>query len=106
MSEGNYPVANEHFVKAIQLNPRLLDAHYNLATSYFLTGDPARARAGYLYVLEQRPHDLNALYKLASIEEQVGKKQSALRYYERMSSIDPLDEGIRQKITRLRGVRL
>ncbi len=105
MSEKKYAEAIGHFKKAIELNVRLLDAHYNLALSTLLSGDPVKARAGFLYVLEERPEDMNALYQLAALAEKEGKSQAALGYYAKMHDIDPHDMWIQQKVARLRGIK-
>lgn len=105
--DGGQPEeAKDHFVRAMHLNPRLLDAHYNLAICFLLTGDRKHAKAGLEYVVSVRPEDLNALFKLARLAEEEGNKKAALSYYERMSKIDPLEEGVQQRLAKLRGIRL
>ena len=79
MNEKKYDEAIDAFNKALSLNPMLLDADYNMATSFFLKGDYARAKRGYLYVAQFKPYDPETLKHLGIISEKEKELQGRKR---------------------------
>jgi len=58
------PEANDDFRKAIELNPKLADAHKNLGFNYWTSGSEAEAEQAFLTALKLNPADEFARYGL------------------------------------------
>ena len=91
MGQTKLDDAIAYFKKALALNPMLLDAHYNMATSYLLAGNRKQAKDEFGIVLQQKPFDMATLFHLGTLSENSGDYKSAGAYYARMLSIDPQD---------------
>jgi Tfp pilus assembly protein PilF len=62
--------ARRHFEKAVELDPDLVEAHFNLGLFYRMAGDKARARTSFEQFLAKAPPNR---YK-----EQIPKARAAL----------------------------
>jgi len=101
MTQKKYDEAIQDFNKALQLNPMLLDADYNMATCFFLEGDYRRAKKGYLYVAQWKPYDPGTLFHLAYLAEKEHDIKSAEKYYVTILTANPWDEMARMNLGKL-----
>lgn len=94
--------AIDHFQKAIQLDPTLVNAKLYLATAYqsqFVPGAPSednlhmaqQALDEYKVILDQDPSNANAIAGVARLNYDMGNLDEAESYYERSLTVSPND---------------
>jgi hypothetical protein len=98
MNQKKYDEAIPFFEHALNLNPLLMDALYNMATCYFMKKEYVRAKGEYLRVLIVKPYDPNTLFHLGYLAEQEHDLKSAVDYYAILLTINPLDQAIKNKL--------
>ena len=81
--------AYQYYQKAVELDPKLLDAFYNLANIYFVQKRFDLAEKAYARVIVQNPKDADAYNNLGVIYYRQGKPDKAREYYRRALKINP-----------------
>jgi len=66
---GMLELSRDHFLRAIELNPRYADAMHNLGSAYLQMGEIEKARESFLRALENNPNLWQSKRALESIEE-------------------------------------
>jgi tetratricopeptide (TPR) repeat protein len=92
--EGDTNGAIAQFRKAIAIDPRLPDVHYELAEVLKAARDPAikkEAFAEYGIALQQNPRDEKSILSLAELAEEQGEPEQAFRDYSKASELEPSD---------------
>ncbi len=92
--EGDTNGAIAQFRKAIAIDPRLPDVHYELAEVLKTARDPAakkEAVAEYGVALQQNPRDEKSILSLAEIADQQGETEQAFRDYSKAVELKPSD---------------
>jgi len=70
------------YVRALELDPDLPDAHLNLGRLLHEGGDAARAERHYRLALSSRPGDATAAYNLGVVLQDLGRLDEAVAAYE------------------------
>jgi len=86
--QGNTEKAIALFKEAIKIEPRYVDAHYNLAVSYYALKQMEDARKEYEKVLEFRPQDIDALNNLGVIMALDGELEQAKQLFDKAFEFD------------------
>lgn len=74
---GDAPQAEENLVRALQLNPKMVEAHCNLGRLYLLTGRLAQAESSLRHALAIRPYLVEAHNNLAAVLRRSGRLLAA-----------------------------
>jgi len=85
----DYAQAKEYLTKALWLNPRSAQTHYNLAVLSRIEGRPDEAVRYLSRALELKPEHPNALYQMALILENKGDREGAIHYLKKTLRIYP-----------------
>jgi len=67
--QGRLELSRDHFLKAIEINPRYADAMHNLGSVYLQMGEIDKAKESYLRALENNPNLWQSEQALKAIEE-------------------------------------
>jgi len=86
--QGNTEKAIASFKEAIRMEPNYIDAHYNLAASYYFLEQMEDARKEYEKVLELRPQDVDALNNLGAITFLDGQLEQAKQLFDKAFKFD------------------
>jgi tetratricopeptide (TPR) repeat protein len=89
IEDGTLAEAIEAYVRALELDPTLADAHCNLGTAYYNRGDRDAARASYEAALVQLPAHREANFNLGNLLEEAGRREAAIHHYKRAVTADP-----------------
>lgn len=81
--------ARQAYQQALDLNPRLADAHVNLGRLYHEAGEPARAEAHYRAAAEHAPDDPIPSFNLGTLLDDLGRRDEAIQAYQRAIERDP-----------------
>ena len=81
--------AEAYLKRALEMNPRVKEAHYVLAQVAEARGDNAGAKAHYRQELEIDARNFKAAYNVAVIYKKEGDSDSALRYYRKTLEANP-----------------
>ena len=81
-------VAIEDLKKAIELDPRLADAHFSLGLAYHQMNKPELATEQYAKTVEINPNHLKANIYLAQDYEAAGESQKAIKHYSKAAELD------------------
>jgi Flp pilus assembly protein TadD len=98
---GELEKAMEEFKKAIELNPRLPEAHTRLGEALLSNGDSAGAAAAFHQELEFNPGDFTANLRLGVFAKRDQDYDEARRYLDRALQARPGDPGVRYQIATL-----
>lgn len=80
--KGESEEAISHYLKAITLDPKNSDLHYNLAIEYLKTNQFMKASEALMQVIQMNPKDKDAYYNLGVLyESYFGDKKQAIAYY-------------------------
>ncbi|MCD4829151.1 MAG: tetratricopeptide repeat protein [Candidatus Cloacimonetes bacterium] len=71
-----------HFLKALEFNPKLFDAHYPLAISYLETGQYDMALYYFEQITRREPDNVQAIIFLGQCHEAKGDRSKANGYYQ------------------------
>jgi Flp pilus assembly protein TadD len=85
--------AEAAFLRAIRLDPRLVDAHARLADLYRATGKLDQAASHAEQALRLNPRNVNALMASGAVHQERGDAASAHQEYVRALAIDPRNLG-------------
>lgn len=77
------------YTKALELNPNLPEAEFNLANVYFVTDKYAEAETIYQRLLQRMPQDFRLHFNLGETCVVTGRYQEALGYYNRIPKNHP-----------------
>jgi tetratricopeptide (TPR) repeat protein len=86
---GNVDRAVAHSLEALELNPNLASAHYNLGLAFHRVGDRAQALAAFRQVVRIRPDDAQARHNLATMLDESGRTDEAITEYEAALALRP-----------------
>jgi len=92
---GNYAKAQEEFAAALRIDPRFVDAGYNLGVVLIAMGEPERA----IYILKQlltaRPREPLLEFALGKAHFDAGRVSDALVHFDRAVKLDSMLEDAR-----------
>jgi tetratricopeptide (TPR) repeat protein len=86
--EKRFDEAEKIYARAVKIAPNSTSLLNNLGNHYAARGQPERARAAYLSVIETDPHHANANLHLAQISVAQKDGQEALRYLDNLLEPD------------------
>jgi len=89
MEGGNYPVSLALLDAIVGLQPEWAEGWNKRATARYLAGDAKGSMADIAQTLAREPRHLGALAGMGMILEDAGRREEALRAYERALSIAP-----------------
>ncbi len=89
MESGNYPVSLALLDAIVGLQPEWAEGWNKRATARYLAGDAKGAMADIARTLARDPRHLGALAGMGMILEDAGRREDALRAYERALTIAP-----------------
>ena len=81
--------AESELKKALALDPRHADAHYNLGNVYFLTGRMPEALNEYRTALKLMPDNTSAHNNLGAALEHMGRYAEAAEQFQAALQLDP-----------------
>lgn len=90
MALKKYDDALIAYKKLLAVDPKSLEARFNLATIYFLTQQYPQAEAEYKELLQFDPKNVGIVYQLAETLRAQGKYQEALPQYRMVQQLQPL----------------
>ena len=88
---GRLPEAAREFQRAIELNPKLVNAHFSLGNMYEQAGRTEEAIAAYEQAAALDPDFLNVQFNLAGLYVKRGRLEDALNAYTRHLRSSPKD---------------
>jgi tetratricopeptide (TPR) repeat protein len=83
------PKAIETYLRALDLDPYLADAHVNLGRLYHRSGERGRAEAHYRDAVRLAPEDPVPHFNLGTLLEEMGRREEAVLAYGQAVSRDP-----------------
>ena len=86
---GNVDRAVAHSLEALELNPNLASAHYNLGLAFHRIGDREQALTAFRQVVRSRPDDALARHSLATMLDETGRTQEAITEYQAALALQP-----------------
>jgi tetratricopeptide (TPR) repeat protein len=101
-SSQDYPLALQLLDALVASQPDWAEAWNKRATVRFFAGDAQGSAADVAQTLKRNPRHIGALAGLAAIFEQAGKKEDALKVYERAAEIAPHYAPLVEAVTRLK----
>ena len=84
-----YDLAKPLLLKAIQIQPNNVDAHYNLGLLYKELGDYQKASSSYDKTIQIQPNNIKALNNFGNIQRELGEYQKAINSYEKAIKLQP-----------------
>lgn len=82
-----YPEALVAWEAALKLDPRYINAHYNLGQHHQLRGDPTIALKHFQAVHKLKPDDVGALEKILQTLHQLGRHEETKAYRKRLLAL-------------------
>ena len=105
LRQKDYPKAIASYQNVIALNPEFPDTYFNLGFIHALAKDYAKAETMYARVVELAPAYLDeALFNLALVQNEQGKKAEGLANLEKAVAINPENMPARNYLKKLQGV--
>lgn len=95
-----YEFSAENFMRAVKLNPDLIDSHLFLARLNFRDQDYNEAEKHYEKVLQKDPRHFHALIGLAKLHSQKGNTNKEIHYLEKAQLIKPKDEWVNKQLSK------
>lgn len=74
---GQYDKSMEAFRRAIDLNPDLIDAYYNLGSILTYLGQDEAALTVFKQIVVRKPDDYESVYKAAELSQKLGRPDKA-----------------------------
>jgi serine/threonine-protein kinase len=88
-SAEDYERAEKAFQKALQLDPKLVEARMLMVFIYLWRGEKQKARSEVALVRQQSPNEAVVYFVNATLHRLDGNYQRALRNYDRLVELDP-----------------
>ncbi|HLG02213.1 MAG TPA: tetratricopeptide repeat protein, partial [Bacteroidia bacterium] len=86
----NNPVAEDHYLNAIKINPMSEEAHYHLGMYYQQTGRYDKAVVSYDNILRINPEHFDALFNLGVVHNRfLENPDKGIEYFNRAIIVDP-----------------
>jgi tetratricopeptide (TPR) repeat protein len=98
----DYPLSLQLLDAIVAAQPDWAEAWNKRATVRFFAGDSQGSAADVAQTLKRNPRHIGALAGLGAIFEQAGKKEDALKVYERAAEIAPHYAPLVEAVTRLK----
>jgi tetratricopeptide (TPR) repeat protein/SAM-dependent methyltransferase len=95
LQTGNAASAVEHIAKAIKLNNRVGEYHYNIALAWRALDRADQVETHLKRAIELRPDDGLAHLNLGNVRREQGRLGEAVACYERVLALDPKSAGAR-----------
>lgn len=89
--EGNLNAAEDHYRRAIAIDPRWPVAHNDLGLLYLTRGELALAESEFVAELAVNPDYPKAHFNLGLVLERTGREEQARQHFERVVQIVPSD---------------
>lgn len=89
---GKLEQAKRHFEKAVEYDPKDINALYNLGRTRHRLGEVQSAREAFSAILAQDPKHVFSLLRLGALAEEAGELDEAVRFYEQARAL-PGGEG-------------
>ncbi len=108
LHQGQFDSAISLYQRIIRRDDAFANAHYNLATAYFLQGEIAKAAKSLETFLALRPDDAEALYNLGCLKLRLGNFVVAEGYFQKAVGCLPtplLHQKIKEALQLLKGLR-
>jgi len=105
MQRGDLTDAIMHFKHALELNPKMTQAHVNLATAYITRGQLAEALKQYETIVELEPDSPEAQHNLAGLLRTQGRIDEAIDHFERALRLRPDYVAAQQALAEARKAR-
>ncbi len=104
INRKDYEKAVDAYQKAVKLDARQADAFFNLGYIYAVTKNYAKAQEMYTRAVELSPAFLDeALFNLAVVQQQLGKRRECIENLKRAVEINPENRQARQHLKTLTG---
>ncbi len=97
-NEGQYQNAEKEFLKAIEVNPKNINAHRNLATTYTRMNLYDKALQEYQKALSLDKANYEIHFSIGSIYQNQGQYDLAIQEYEETLALNPKHEGAYQNL--------
>jgi len=81
--------AQDHYLKALELQPIDTNTLYNLGNAYMKDGNLPDSIKCYRKAVAINPNDVDSLYNMACAIEMTGDRQKSFRIYRRVLMLDP-----------------
>jgi tetratricopeptide (TPR) repeat protein len=98
LNAHDIPGAREDLEKAIELNPRLPEAHAYLGLAMVSTGDFEAAAGAFRSELQLDPYNFTAIFQLGMIAKRDQRFDEALSLFERSLVLHPADPAVEYQI--------
>jgi tetratricopeptide (TPR) repeat protein len=85
----------EYYNKALALSPNDTVVMFNLGVAYEKSGNDAQALNTYRSLLKLKPGDMDALGRVAFIDNKLGKYEEAYKYFSALALKKPSKENLR-----------
>ena len=92
--KGLYRDAKDHFLRALKLDKKLIQAKINIATLHQLEGHIDKANRIYIDLEEEYPENPEILYRKSGFAIQLENFQEGWRCYEYRWKVFPMDRTI------------
>ncbi len=98
---GEDESARDSFEKAVQIDPKFLDAQKNLAEIYIATKEYEKGIETYQKILKQHGDDIESLLNVARLYFEIGDVESTRFILEKVLGIDPKNKFAKDALEKL-----
>ena len=99
--EGEFEIAIEHFSALVDHAPDFAEGYHSRASAFFSTGQIGLAIDDLRQTLALNPRHFEAMFGVGIILEELGRVDDAVKAYEAIQEIYPLDPEAAQALSRL-----
>lgn len=89
LEESDPAQAREAYLRAIELDPGIADAHVNLGRLLHMAGEPGRAEPQYREAIRLDPDDPTPHFNMGVLLEELGRREEAIHAYRQAVLRDP-----------------
>lgn len=89
VGDQEFSVARDFLIRALDSNPKHIEANFNLAAIFEKLGQSENALIRYALLLQISPNHIQALFNSASLSARAGRLQEALENFKRVFELDP-----------------